>query len=94
MSGRKDLPAMNQKVIHTLHSHWLAALMIGILVVGGALLSGCTTSSDTAGFKAEKKQSREEIQKQIAQIKADPRMPPSVKAMALQKLEKDLATAR
>ncbi len=59
-----------------------------------ALTAGCTYPGDTSGFKPEKTPSKDEINRQIAEIKANPNMPERVKAMALQKLQKDLANAR
>jgi hypothetical protein len=57
------------------------------------LTAGCTYPGDTSGFKAEKTQSKDQINQQIAQVKANPSLPANVKAMALKKLEKDLETA-
>jgi hypothetical protein len=59
-----------------------------------ALTAGCTYPGDTSGFKAENKPSKDEINKQIADVKANPKLPDSVKAMALKKLEKDLTDAK
>ena len=58
------------------------------------LAAGCTNAGGTGGFKAEQKPSKNEINRQIAEIKANPNMPPNVKAMALKKLEQDLKDAR
>jgi len=57
------------------------------------LTAGCTYPGDTSGFKPEKQQSKDQINQQIAQVKANPNLPANVKAMALKKLEKDLETA-
>ncbi len=59
-----------------------------------ALMAGCANSGSTGGFKAEQKPSKDEINRQIAAIKANPNMPPNVKTMALKKLEQDLKDAR
>jgi hypothetical protein len=59
-----------------------------------ALAGGCTYPGDTSGFKPEKKLSKEQINQQIEQVKANPNMPAGVKDMALKKLQKDLETAQ
>jgi hypothetical protein len=69
------------------------AKYLSVVPAALALAAGCTYPGDTSGFKAEKIPSKEQINQQIAQIKANPNLPDNVKAMALKKLEKDRETA-
>jgi hypothetical protein len=66
----------------------------GAALVALTLAAGCTYPGNTSGFKAEQKPSKEEISRQIAEVKANPNMTERVKAMALKKLQQDLATAK
>lgn len=78
-----------------MHRFWMkAALLSGTALVALSLAGGCTYPGDTSGFKAENKPSKAEITQQIEQLKVNPNVPASVKAMGLKKLEKDLKTAQ
>ncbi len=68
--------------------------LIGTLFVIMALTAGCHAPGDTSGFKAEQKPTKAQINQQIAQVKANPKIPANVKSMALSKLENDLKTAQ
>ena len=63
-----------------------AFLLACVALATSALTAGCSYSGDTSGFKAEQKPSKAEIQQQMAQLRANPRVPMGVKAMALKKL--------
>jgi hypothetical protein len=69
----------------------LVSTCVGVLVLGGM---GCTYPGDTSGFKAEKQQSKADIQKQIDDLKANPKVPEGAKQMGMKKLEKDLEAAK
>jgi hypothetical protein len=71
-------------------SAWLGCAALAALT----LMTGCANSGNAGGFKAEQKPSKDEINRQIAAVKANPNMPANVKATALKKLEQDLANAR
>ena len=58
------------------------------------LSAGCTYPGDSSGFKAEQKPTKDQITRQIAEVKANPNLPPTARAMALKKLEQDLANAK
>ncbi len=63
---------------------------VGLMVL--ALAGGCNPG-DTSGFKAEKKLSKAEIQKQIELLKSNPKVPEGIRQTALKRLEKDMETA-
>ena len=67
----------------------VSAALMGV----GLFAGGCSAPGDTSGFKAEKKPSKADLTAQIAQVKANPKMPAGIKEMALKKLEKQLAEA-
>jgi hypothetical protein len=79
----------------TIINKWGANVGVALAaVVMTTMAAGCTYPGDTSGFKAEKIPSKEQINRQIAEVRANPKLPESVKAMALKKLQKDLETAR
>jgi Tfp pilus assembly protein PilO len=66
---------------------------IAILSLTWALV-GCNASGDTSGYKAEQKLTKDQINQQIADIKANKNMPDNVKDMAIKNLEQQLPSAR
>lgn len=65
-----------------------------VLIAVSGLATGCTSNGDTSGFKPEKKPSKEHLSAQIAQIKANPKIPDPIKEKAIKKLEEDMASAK
>lgn len=60
----------------------------------GLVLSGCSYSGDTSGFKAEKQETKAELQKQIEEVKNNPKIPESMKSMAISSIQKKIDTAK
>jgi hypothetical protein len=58
------------------------------------VFAGCSAPGDTSGFKPEQKLTKDQINQQIADIKANKQMPDGMKDSAIKSLEKQLPGAQ
>lgn len=72
----------------------LKTVAFTVVLIAVSLATGCTSNGDTSGFKPEKKPSKEHLSAQIAQIKANPKIPDPIKEKAIKKLEEDMASTK
>lgn len=65
---------------------------LAILVISA--ISGCTYPGDSSGFHEQQKPSKQEINKYIADVENNPKMPAGMKATVIGNLKKQLADAK
>lgn len=72
----------------------VAVIGAGFAALLPMLAAGCSYPGDTSGYRPQASRTRDEINKQITEVKSNPHIPPNVKATALKKLQDDLAKAQ
>ena len=73
---------------------WTAACA-GLAFVSVVLVAGCSSvGGDTSGYSPPATQSKADIQKEIADIQSNPKIPPNIKGMAIANEQKKLAEAK
>jgi hypothetical protein len=72
-----------------------AAVCAGLALASISLVAGCSSvTGDTSGYSPPPTQSKADIQKEIAAIQANPKIPPNIKGMAIANEQKKLADAK